>query len=48
MIRFAGVGVAMENAIEELRTAADWVTASNAGAGVARGIEHFVLGSGSE
>ena len=48
MIRFAGVGVAMENAIEELRAAADWVTASNAGAGVARGIEHFVLGSGSE
>lgn len=44
MIRFAGVGVAMENAIEELRAAADWVTASNAEAGVARGIERFVLG----
>ena len=44
MIRFAGVGVAMENAIEELRAAADWVTASNSEAGVARGIERFVLG----
>lgn len=44
MIRFAGVGVAMENAIEELRADADWVTASNAEAGVARGIERFVLG----
>ena len=48
MIRFAGIGVAMENAIEELRAAADWVAVSNAEAGVARGIEHFVLGSGSE
>lgn len=44
MIRFAGIGVAMENAIEELRAAADWVTASNAEAGVARGIERFALG----
>ena len=44
MIRFAGVGVAMENAIEELRAAADWVTASNSEAGIARGIERFVLG----
>lgn len=44
MIRFAGVGVAMENAIEELRAAANWVTASNSEAGVARGIERFVLG----
>ena len=44
MIRFAGIGVAMENAIEELRAAADWVAVSNAGAGVARGIERFALG----
>lgn len=44
MIRFAGIGVAMENAIEELRAAADWVAGSNAEAGVARGIERFVLG----
>ena len=44
MIRFAGIGVAMENAIEELRAAADWVAVSNAEAGVARGIERFVLG----
>ena len=44
MIRFAGIGVAMENAIEELRAAADWVAVSNAEAGIARGIERFVLG----
>ena len=43
MIRFAGVGVAMANAVDELRAAADWVTSSNAEAGVARGIERFVL-----
>ncbi|WPX08372.1 Cof-type HAD-IIB family hydrolase [Anaerocellum danielii] len=44
MIEFAGLGVAMENAIEELKRVADYVTKSHEDDGVARAIEKFVLG----
>lgn len=43
MIETAGIGVAMENAEEELRAAADYVTGSNNDAGVALAIEKFIL-----
>jgi len=41
MVRAAGVGVAMANAEQALKDAADWITASNDENGVARGIEKF-------
>ncbi len=44
MIRFAGKGVAMANGVEDLRNAADYVTATNNEDGVARAIEKFVIG----
>uniref|UniRef100_A0A7C5V5Q0 HAD family phosphatase n=1 Tax=Caldicellulosiruptor owensensis TaxID=55205 RepID=A0A7C5V5Q0_9FIRM len=44
MIEFAGLGVAMENAIEELKKIADFVTQSYEDDGVAKAIEKFVLG----
>jgi HAD superfamily hydrolase (TIGR01484 family) len=43
MIRAAGLGVAMGNAQEEIKQAADLVTASNAEDGVARIIEQYIL-----
>jgi hypothetical protein len=43
MIRYAGLGVAMGNALDEVKAAADHVTASNREDGVARAIERFVL-----
>lgn len=43
MIRFAGLGVAVENAVDELKEAADYVTCSNNEDGVAKAIEQFVL-----
>lgn len=43
MIRWAGVGVAMGNAPEPVRAAADWVTASNDADGVALAIQRFAL-----
>ena len=43
MIRFAGLGVAMENAVLSVRQAADYVTLSNNEDGVAHVIEKFVL-----
>lgn len=43
MIEYAGVGVAMGNANEKVRAAADFVTLSNAEDGVATAIEKFVL-----
>ena len=42
MIRAAGVGVAMANALELLKEAADYVTSSNDEDGVAKGIEKFL------
>lgn len=45
MIKFAGLGVAMENAKPEVKQAADYITASNDKDGVAEVIRKFVLGS---
>ncbi len=43
MLRWAGIGVAMGNALPEVCEAADYVTASHKEDGVARAIEKFVL-----
>lgn len=43
MIRFAGLGVAMENAVLPVRNAADYVTKSNNDDGVAHVVEKFLL-----
>ncbi|MCB2290447.1 Cof-type HAD-IIB family hydrolase [Clostridium sp. CS001] len=43
MIKFAGLGVAMGNADEEVKAAAQYITESNNCDGVARVIEKFVL-----
>ncbi|MHA7844667.1 sugar-phosphatase [Serratia sp. D1N4] len=43
MIKYAGVGVAMGNAIPELKEIAQFVTSTNTEDGVARAIEKFVL-----
>jgi Cof subfamily protein (haloacid dehalogenase superfamily) len=45
MIQFAGVGVAMGNALPEVRELAAWVTATNGEDGVAAAIDRFVLGT---
>lgn len=43
MIETVGFGVAMENAVSEIKQAADYITSSNEDDGVARAIERFVL-----
>lgn len=43
MIEYAGLGVAMENAFEEVKKAANYITDSNENDGVAKVIEKFVL-----
>ncbi|QWT19507.1 sugar-phosphatase [Bacillus sp. NP157] len=43
MLEFAGVSVAMGNAIDSVKAVADHVTATNNEAGVALAIEHYVL-----
>lgn len=43
MLHFAGIGVAMANALPEVREAVTNITASNLDDGVARAIERFVL-----
>lgn len=43
MIEYAGMGVAMANAVEKVRRAADYITASNEEDGVAKAVEKFVL-----
>ncbi|TQI78070.1 hypothetical protein FHU10_1940 [Serratia fonticola] len=43
MVKYAGVGVAMGNAIPELKAIAQFVTTNNTEDGVARAIEKFVL-----
>lgn len=43
MLRWAGVGVAMGNAMPEARAAADWVAPTHDEAGLAAAIERFVL-----
>lgn len=42
MIRFAGVGVAMENAPSEVQTEADYITASNNHQGVKKALQKFL------
>ena len=44
MLRVAGVGVAMGNALEEVKTAADYVTLSNNDDGIAAALERFLNG----
>jgi len=43
MIEFAGLGVAMANAREEVLAAADYVTVSNDEDGIVKVIEKFIL-----
>lgn len=43
MIRFAGLGVAMANAVDPVREAADYITLSNDEDGVAHVVEKFLL-----
>jgi HAD superfamily hydrolase (TIGR01484 family) len=43
MLRWAGVGVAMGNAMPEARAAADWIAPTHDEAGLAAAIERFVL-----
>ena len=43
MIKMAGLGVAMGNAIDEIKEIADFVTKTNEEDGVAYAVEHFVL-----
>jgi len=47
MIRFAGLGVAMGNAQESVKSAADYVTASNDNNGILKVIEKFIWGKAS-
>ena len=46
MIKYAGLGVAMENAVLPVRNAADYITASNNHDGVGLVVEKFMLGRG--
>ena len=43
MLKFAGIGVAVGNALPEVKEAADCVVASNDEDGVAEAIETFLL-----
>lgn len=43
MIQKAGLGIAMGNAQEEVKKAADWITTTNVNDGVARALEKWVL-----
>lgn len=43
MIEYAGVGVAMENAVDAVKEKADYITASNNEDGIAKVIEKFIL-----
>ena len=43
MIRYAGLGVAMENAILPLKNVADYITLSNNDDGIAHVVEKFML-----
>jgi hydroxymethylpyrimidine pyrophosphatase-like HAD family hydrolase len=44
MIRYAGLGITLENGVDEIKEAADYVTAGNNEDGVAKAIEKFVFG----
>ena len=43
MVKYAGLGVAMDNAVPEVKEAADYITASNDEDGIAKVIEKFIL-----
>ncbi len=43
MLEYAGLSIAMENAMDETKRLADYITESNDNHGVARAIEKFVL-----
>lgn len=43
MLQYAGLGIAVENGVRELKEAADYVAASNNDDGVAKAIEKFIL-----
>ena len=43
MVKYAGMGVAMENACEEVKAVSDYITASCDEDGVARVIEKFFM-----
>ncbi|WP_077213569.1 Cof-type HAD-IIB family hydrolase [Bacillus dakarensis] len=43
MVKESGLGVAMENAQDELKRSADWITLSNKDSGVAHAIHKWVL-----
>jgi len=43
MVKYAGLGVAMENAIPEVKKVADFITTSNDEDGIAKVIEKFIL-----
>ena len=43
MIEFAGLGVAMGNANDDIKAAADYVTDTNMNDGVAKVVEEFIL-----
>jgi hydroxymethylpyrimidine pyrophosphatase-like HAD family hydrolase len=42
MIRWAGIGVAMGNAVPALKAVANWITCSNDEDGVAHALAHFI------
>jgi len=46
MIKWAGVGLAMGNAFQPVKDAADFVTSSNEEEGVAEALRRFILGTG--
>jgi hydroxymethylpyrimidine pyrophosphatase-like HAD family hydrolase len=41
MIEWAGIGVAMGNAVDEVKAVADYITLSNNDDGIAAALEHF-------
>ena len=45
MIEYAGLGIAMENAADNVKQKADFVTSSNDNEGVANAINRFILGN---
>ena len=43
MVQYAGIGVAMGNAVDEVKKIADYITSTNNEDGVAKAIEKFIL-----
>ena len=43
MIRYAGLGVAMENALPEVKEIADYITLTNDQEGILQVVEKFML-----